>query len=171
MVVLPKGTLTPEGCIEFWANMASGKTEFSTGGDPNYFTIYTTNGAIGGALGFACNDGVGNSGICGFFFGLRAYSNTGYTHMMPYSDVFKGEDYNGWHHYAFTWTQTSLTLYIDGKRVAHSIGQLDAEMLSKGDLTLAIPLHRTMGRSFNNKSAFLMDEFKIWNYAKTTFDL
>lgn len=169
-VVLPKGTLTPEGCIEFWANMASGKTEFSTGGDPNYFTIYTTDGVIGGALGFACNDGVGNSGICGFFFGLRAYSNAGYTHMMPYSDVFKGEDYNGWHHYAFTWTQTSLALYIDGKRVAHTIGQLDAEMLSKGDLTLAIPLHRTMGRSFNNKSAFYMDELKIWNKAKTEFD-
>ena len=169
-VVLPKGTLTPEGCIEFWANMASGKTEFSTGGDPNYFTIYTTDGVIGGALGFASNDGVGNSGICGFFFGLRAYSNAGYTHMMPYSDVFKGEDYNGWHHYAFTWTQTSLALYIDGKRVAHTIGQLDAEMLSKGDLTLAIPLHRTMGRSFNNKSAFYMDELKIWNKAKTEFD-
>ena len=169
-VVLPKGTLTPEGCIEFWANMASGKTEFSTGGDPNYFTIYTTDGVIGGALGFASNDGVGNSGICGFFFGLRAYSNAGYTHMMPYSDVFKGEDYNGWHHYAFTWTQTSLALYIDGKRVAQTIGQLDAEMLSKGDLTLAIPLHRTMGRSFNNKSAFYMDELKIWNKAKTEFD-
>ena len=170
VVVLPKGTLTPEGCIEFWASMASGKTEFSTGGDPNYVTIYTSDWTIGGVLGFASNDGVGNSGICGFFFGLRAYSNAGYTHMMPYSDVFKGEDYNGWHHYAFTWTQTSLTLYIDGKRVAHSIGQLDAEMLSKGDLTLAIPLHRTMGRSFNNKSAFYMDELKVWNKTKTEFD-
>ena len=171
MVVLPKETLTPEGCIEFWANMASGKTEFSTGGDPNYFAIYTADGAIGGALGFACNDGVGNSGICGFFFGLRTYSNTGYTHMMPYSDVFKGEDYNGWHHYAFTWTQTSLTLYIDGKKVAHTIGKLDVGLLAKDDITLAIPLHRTFGKSFNNKSAFYMDELKIWNKAKTEFDL
>ena len=171
VTVLPKGMLTPEGCIEFWANMASGKTEFSTGGDPNYFTIYTADGNFGGALGFACNDGVGNSGICGFFFGLRAYSNTGYTHMMPYSDVFKGEDYNGWHHYAFTWTQTSLSFYIDGKKVAHTTGQLDAELLAKDDITLAIPLHRTLGRSFNNKSAFYMDELKIWNYAKTDFSL
>ena len=170
VVVLPKETLTPEGCIEFWANMASGKTEFSTGGDPNYFTIYTTGGTVVGALGFACNDGVGNSGICGFFFGLRTYSNTGYTHMMPYSDVFKGEDYNGWHHYAFTWTQTSLSLYIDGKKVAHSIGNLDVELLAKDDITLAIPLHRTFGKSFNNKSAFYMDELKIWNKAKTEFD-
>ena len=171
MVVLPKETLTPEGCIEFWANMASGKTEFSTGGDPNYFAIYTADGNIGGALGFACNDGVGNSGICGFFFGLRTYSKTGYTHMMPYSDVFKGEDYNGWHHYAFTWTQSSLTLYIDGKKVAHTIGKLDVGLLAKDDITLAIPLHRTFGKSFNNKSAFYMDDLKIWNKAKTEFDL
>lgn len=171
VVVLPKETLTPEGCIEFWANMASGKTEFSTGGDPNYFTIYTTGGTVVGALGFACNDGVGNSGICGFFFGLRTYSKAGYTHMMPYSDVFNGEDYNGWHHYAFTWTQTSLSLYIDGKKVAHSIGNLDVELLAKDDITLAIPLHRTFGKSFNNKSAFYMDELKIWNKAKSEFDL
>ena len=171
MVVLPKGTLTPEGCIEFWANMASGKTEFSTGGDPNYFTIYTTGGTVVGALGFACNDGVGNSGICGFFFGLRTYSKAGYTHMMPYSDVFNGEDYNGWHHYAFTWTQTNLSLYIDGKKVAHTIGNLDVELLAKDDITLAIPLHRTFGKSFNNKSAFYMDELKIWNKAKSEFDL
>ena len=170
-VVLPKGTLTPEGCIEFWANMASGKTEFSTGGDPNYFTIYTTGGTVVGALGFACNDGVGNSGICGFFFGLRTYSKAGYTHMMPYSDVFNGEDYNGWHHYAFTWTQTNLSLYIDGKKVAHTIGNLDVELLAKDDITLAIPLHRTFGKSFNNKSAFYMDELKIWNKAKSEFDL
>ena len=171
VVVLPKGTLTSDGCIEFWANMASGKTEFTTGGDPNYFVAYTADGEVGGALGFASNDGVGNSGICGFFFGMRAYSNPGYTHLMPYSDVFKGEDYNGWHHYAFTWTLTSLSLYIDGKRVAHTTGQLNAEWLAKGDITLAIPLHRTLGKSFNNKSAFLMDEFKVWNYAKTSFDL
>ena len=171
VVKLPQGTLATEGCIEFWANMASGKTEFSTGGDPNYFAIYTDDGNFGGALGFASNDGVGNSGLCGYFFGIRAYSNSGYTHMMPYSDVFKGEDYNGWHHYAFTWTSTSLSLYIDGKRVAHANGQLNTELLVKGDITLAIPLHRTLGKSFNNKSAIFLDELKIWNYAKTSFDL
>ena len=171
VVQLPQGTLGAEGCIEFWANMASGKTEFSTGGDPNYFVAYTADGDLGGTLGFASNDGVGNSGLCGYFFGMRAYSNPGYTHIMPYSDVFNGEDYNGWHHYAFTWTQTSLSLYIDGKKVARTTGQLNARLLEKGDTTLAIPLHRTLGRSFNNKSAFFMDELKIWNYAKTNFDL
>jgi hypothetical protein len=90
---------------------------------------------------------------------------------MPYSDVFKGEDYNGWHHYAYTWTTTNLSLYIDGKSVAHATGRLDTELLAKGDMTLTIPLHRTLSRSSGNKSAFLMDELKIWNYAKTSFDL
>ena len=171
VVVLPKGMLTSDGCIEFWAKMASGKTEFTTGGDPGYFLMYTDNGNVEGALGFASNDGVGNSGISGFFFGMRAYSNSGCTHMMPYSDVFRGEDYNGWHHYAFTWTLTSLSFYIDGKRVAHTTGRLNAEQLGKGDITLAIPLHRTLGKSYNNKSAFYMDELKIWNYAKMKFDI
>ncbi len=169
--VLPAGTLGNEGCIEFWACMASGKTEFTTGGDPRFFTVFNSNNAEMANMGFACNDGCGNSGICGFFFGMRAYSNPGYTHIMPYSDVFKGEDYNGWHHYAYTWTTTNLSLYIDGKSVAHATGRLDTELLAKGDMTLTIPLHRTLSRSSGNKSAFLMDELKIWNYAKTSFDL
>ena len=169
--VLPAGTLGNEGCIEFWACMASGKTEFTTGGDPRFFTVFNSNNAEMANMGFACNDGCGNSGICGFFFGMRAYSNPGYTHIMPYSDVFKGEDYNGWHHYAYTWTPTNLSLYIDGKCVAHATGRLDTELLAKGDMTLTIPLHRTLSRSSGNKSAFLMDELKIWNYAKTSFDL
>ena len=55
--------------------------------------------------------------------------------------------------------------------MAHTIGNLDVELLAKDDITLAIPLHRTFGKSFNNKSAFYMDELKIWNKAKSEFDL
>ncbi len=36
-IAFPSGTFGSEGCIAFWANMASGKTEFSIGGDPRYF--------------------------------------------------------------------------------------------------------------------------------------
>ena len=34
-----------------------------------------------------------------------------------------------------------------------------------------IPLNRKTGKSYNNKSPFMMDELKIWNRAKTDFDL
>ena len=41
-VRFPAGTFKSEGAIEFWANMASGKTEFSTGGDPRFFIMHTS---------------------------------------------------------------------------------------------------------------------------------
>jgi len=166
-----EGTLGTEGCIEFWANMASGKTEFSTGGDPRFFVVLAADGTEKGHLEFASNDGCGNSGICGTFFGIHAYSNRGSNYMMPYSDIFKGEDYNGWHHYAFTWTPTSLSIFIDGREVCHATGTVNTDAIANNAITLDIPLSRTTGKSFNNKSAFLMDELKIWNFAKREFDV
>lgn len=170
-VQLPQGTFGEEGCIEFWANMASGKTEFSTGGDPRFFILLDSNGLEKGVFEFASNDGAGNSGICGTFFGVHAYSNRGCNYMMPYSDIFKGEDYNGWHHYAFVWTQESLAIFIDGREVCRATGNVNTQEIANTSVTLDIPLNRTTGKSFNNKSAFYMDELKIWNYAKTSFDL
>ena len=170
-IQLPQGTLGAEGCIEFWANMASGKTEFTTGGDPRFFILLDSNGSEKGVFEFASNDGASNSGICGTFFGVHAYSNRGCSYMMPYSDIFKGEDYNGWHHYAFVWTQENLTICIDGKEVCRVTGNINTQEIANTGVTLDIPLNRTTGKSFNNKSAFYMDELKIWNHAKTNFDL
>ena len=170
-ITLPEGFLTTEGCIEFWANMASGKTEFSTGGDPRFFVMFDANGAEVAHLEFASNNGCGNSGLGGHFYGFRTQTNTGCTHMMPYSDIFKGENYNGWHHYAFVWTQTSLAIFIDGREVCHATGNVNAREIVNTAVTLDIPLNRITGRSFNNKSAFYMDELKIWNFAKREFDI
>ena len=66
--------------------------------------------------------------------------------MMPYSDVFKGQNYNGWHHYAFVWSVGRLRIFIDGKLVCSGSGQYDT-------------------------ATFYMDDLKIWNYAKTSFEL
>ena len=170
-ITLPEGTLGAEGCIEFWANMASGKTEFTTGGDPRFFVMFDANGAEVAHLEFASNNGCGNSGFGGHFYGLRAQTNTGYSYMMPYSDIFKGENYNGWHHYAFVWTQTGLGIFIDGREVCRATGDASTQKIVNTAVTLDIPLNRTTGKSFNNKSAFYMDELKIWNFAKREFDI
>ena len=170
-IVFPAGTFGEEGCIEFWANMASGKTEFSTGGDPRFFVISNQNGAEKSHFEFASNDGCGNSGLSGHFFGMRTQTNAGCTYLMPYSDVFKGEDYNGWHHYALVWAPTNLSIYIDGRKVCGADGKINTEELAKSELIMDIPLNRITGKSFNNKSAFYMDELKIWNRAKTEFDI
>ena len=169
-IVFPAGTFGEEGCIEFSANMASGKTEFSTGGDPR-FLFFSVNGLERGNFEYASNDGGGNSGICGTFFGIHTYSKNGFSYLMPYSDIFKGEDYNGWHHYALAWTPTNLSIYIDGKKICGTDGKINTEELSNNELVIDIPLNRITGKSFNNKSAFYMDELKIWNKAKTEFDL
>jgi len=166
----PEGTFGAEGCIEFWANMASGKTEFSTGGDPRFFVILDSNGGEQGHFEFASNNGCGNSGLGGHFFGIRTQTHTGANFLMPYSDVFKGEDYNGWHHYAFVWTPTSLSVFIDGKKACSTTGQMNTDAITQSAITFDIPLNRRTGKSFNNKSAFYMDELKIWNFAKTKFD-
>ena len=91
--------------------------------------------------------------------------------MMPYSEVFKGEDYNDWHHYAFVWAQDSLKIFIDGKVVCSGFGQYDSSTLCSAETVLDIPLSRIYGPSHDNKSPFLMDDLKIWNYAKTEFSL
>ena len=170
-IVFPAGTFGEEGCIEFWANMASGKTEFSTGGDPRFFILLNKNGTEESHFEFASNNGCGNSGLSGHFFGIRAQTHTGYTYLMPYSDVFKGENYNGWHHYALVWTPTTLSIYLDGRKVCGADGKINTEQLAKSEITMDIPLNRLTGKSFNNKSAFYMDELKIWSKAKTEFDL
>ncbi len=170
-ITLPEGTLAAEGCIEFWANMASGKTEFTTGGDPRFFVMFDANGNEVSHFEFASNNGCGNSGLGGHFFGIRTQTNIGCSYMMPYSDIFKGEDYNGWHHYAFVWAPAKLTIFLDGKKICSTAGQLNTETIASSAITFDIPLNRKTGKSFNNKSAFYMDELKIWNFAKCEFDI
>ena len=150
--------------------MASGKTEFTTGGDPRFFLLSTKDGSEIAHFEYASNNGCGNSGLGGHICGLRTQTNSGCSYLMPYSAVFKGEDYNGWHHYAFAWSTTELAIYVDGKLFCRTEGTLNAKQIA-GDVIMDIPLNRLSGKSFNNKSAFYMDELKIWSKAKTEFDL
>ena len=93
-IAFPSGSFGTEGCIEFWANMASGKTEFTTGGDPRFFLLSTKDGSEIAHFEYASNNGCGNSGLGGHICGLRTQTNSGCSYLMPYSAVFKGEDYN-----------------------------------------------------------------------------
>ena len=169
-IAFPSGSFGTEGCIEFWANMASGKTEFTTGGDPRFFLLSAKDGTEIAHFEYASNNGCGNSGLGGHICGLRTQTNSGCSYLMPYSAVFKGEDYNGWHHYAFAWSTTELAIYVDGKLFCRTEGKLNAAQID-GEVIMDIPLNRLSGKSFNNKSAFFMDELKIWNFAKREFDV
>lgn len=169
-VVFPANTFGNNGCIEFWANLQSGKTEFSTGGDPRFLLLTTADGEELIHFEYASNDGCGHCGLTANVGNVRVYTHEGFRGMMPYSDIFKGEDFNGWHHYALSWTPENVFLYLDGKQLSRSTGTISNAKLS-GATILDIPLNRKSGKSYNNKSAFLIDDLKIWNYAKESFDV
>ena len=166
----PAGSFGATGCIEFWANLQSGKTEFSTGGDPRFFLLSTADGNEVSHFEYASNDGCGHCGLTAHVTGVRVFSHEGCRGMMPYSDIFNGKDFNGWHHYALSWTKECATIYLDGKECCRSYGIVQGDALA-GEMVLDIPLNRTRGKSYNNKSAFLMDDLKIWNHAKAEFDV
>lgn len=181
---LPAGSLSDKGCIEFWAKFMDGKTEFTTGGDPRFFTLYNANGGNCGLFEYASNNGMGKCGLSGVF-GDAVTSHSGFSHMMPYSSIFKGAPYENWHHYALVWDINGIAKFGNGNRAPRlailldgkSIGETYSETsddrllasLSATDLNMGIPMNLT-GPSYNNKSSFLIDELKIWNFAKTDFD-
>ena len=174
----PPHTFGSKGCIEFWAKLIDGKTEFSTGGDPRFFTLYAGSGEQIGLLEYASNSGNGNKGLWGGLMAGFAATHSGFTGMMPYSDIFHGKPYENWHHYAISWNTSGVSssehgsnrvvLFIDGKKVStvHKAGM--SEMMD--DALMGIPMHE-QGPSYNNKASFLIDDLKIWNNDKTTFDL
>ena len=182
----PPRTFGNKGCIEFWAKLIDGKTEFSTGGDPRFFTLYSGNGGQIGLLEYASNSGNGNKGLWGGLMAGFAATHPGYVGMMPYSDVFHGKPYEDWHHYAISWNTNGVgssadselvsnrvVLFIDGKKVStvHKVGmsEMMEEVLGAPTL-MGIPMYER-GPSYNNKASFLIDDLKIWNSDKTTFDL
>lgn len=183
----PPHTFGNKGRIEFWAKLIDGKTEFSTGGDPRFFTLYSAiDGAQIGLFEYASNSGNGNKGLWGGLMAGFAATHSGFTGMMPYSDIFHGKPYEDWHHYAISWNTRgvgSLTdsqyefnrvaLFIDGKKVStvHKAGMSEMMEDVLGAPTLmGIPMYER-GPSYNNKASFLIDDLKIWNSDKTTFDL
>ena len=170
LIRFPAGSFGATGCIEFWANLQSGKTEFSTGGDPRFFLLSTADGNEVCHFEYASNDGCGHCGLTAHVTGVRVFSHEGCRGMMPYSDIFNGKDFNGWHHYALSWTKECATISLDGKECCRSYGIVQGDALA-GEMVLDIPLNRTRGKSYNNKSAFLMDDLKIWNHAKAKFDV
>lgn len=178
------GTFGDKGCIEFWANFLDGKTEFSTGGDPRFFTLYKKSGNEFGTFEYASNSGNGNKGLCASLPAGFTSTHSGFTGMMPYSDIFHGRPYEGWHHYALVWNvhginsedfrgARTIAIYIDGKSVGSVYTQGHPEAmppLSDLKTVLGIPM-RESGPSYNNKSSYLMDDLKIWNHDKTDFSL
>ncbi len=99
-------------------------------------------------------------------------------------DAVLPSDIKDWHHYALVWdedgvpgsdTFESVAVFVDGKRIRMfgDTGPVKAHVMASrfrdNPATLFFSLNPELNRGFNNKTDFLIDEFRIWSVAKTEF--
>ena len=102
---------------------------------------------------------------------------------MRYEELFPGSDYRDWHHYAIIWDKDGIAglsgnpkmaLLVDGKLIPdiqnHTRSADEALSIVSTPMLLSFTHDPKLDPELSTKSPFLIDEFKIWNYAKTEFD-
>ena len=182
-VRLPIGFIGAKGCIEFWAKIENTRRYFSDCGDPRLFDCYAGGEFL--HLEFNSNDGGGRGGLCGGVPGAVFGTVSRCSSQLPFDMLFPKGDYSEWHHYAVVWDSMGIdvngekvycTAMLDGMFItmAHSPMGLGFPYVEYGKLAdmqfnLCFPVMPRYQMS-HSKSAVSIDEIKIWNYAKTTFD-
>ncbi len=178
--LFPADFLKPAGCIEFWAISLKTNDSLRGGGDPRFFTISReSDNATIGQLDVVNNDGDGHSG-----FATRTVigSSASCESMSIYSlqQLYPDDKWQDWHHYAITWDKNGIdgfnrkiALFIDGKITPAPIENVNGasaiEHVVSRPLRLSFSGNCNEAPMHNTKSPFLIDEFKIWNFAKTGF--
>ena len=180
---LPSNFFGTSGCIEFWAKILKPSSYIGNGGDPRLFTITQkiTNHTIC-TLDIVSNNGSGNSGFSTWTF-LGNMANLRGCRTLRYEELFPESDYRDWHHYAIIWDKDGIAnlagcpkkaLMVDGRLIPNIQHQVrsatEAAAIIATPMLLSFTHDPELDSELCTKSPFLIDEFKIWNYAKTEFD-
>ena len=167
---LPPETFGKEGCIEFWAKIEP-RREIYRDCDPRMIFIKSPAGWF--TVEYSSNNGGGRGGFCIRCFSLEYIKGGTYGGGYRYSDVIP--DITAWHHYAFSWTEDALTIYIDGVALSGAFktgsGRIDEEKLKSGPSIMGLPNDNTNPYNTEPNTPFILDELKIWNFPKTEFNL
>ena len=171
----PQGFLRDSGCIEFWAKILKPSPMIGDGGDPRLLAITRAdNRDFVFNVDIVSNDGGGNSG-----FALRTWygGKASITGMRPlrYEELFPAGDWRDWHHYAILWDINGISglpgspktaLLVDGKLTIGT--QYDTIIITPSTKAhvLGITCDPALSPRHNTKSPFLIDDIKIWDYAK-----
>ena len=167
---LPPETFGKEGCIEFWARIEP-RRDYFRDCDPRIIFMKSPAGCF--TVEYSANNGEGGGG-----FFVRCF-NFSYLKGGSFSGSYKFSDYisdiSDWHHYAFSWVEDALAIYIDGKKLlgAHktSNGKIDGAKLNSASFIMGLPNDNTNPNNTEPNTPFTIDELKIWNYPKSEFDL
>lgn len=167
---LPAGTIKPEGCIEFWIKIESRKDYFRDC-DPRVVFMRSPVGDF--TVEFSSNNGSGLGGFNVRCFGRNYYKGGTFGQRYNYRDVLKGDPF-GWHHYAISWTRENVRTFIDGaelQMVQYEGFDFNPRNFIEATTTAGFPNQNQNAQNTEPNTPFLIDEFKIWNFAKTEFCL
>jgi formylglycine-generating enzyme required for sulfatase activity len=167
------------GCIELWAKLVGFNPNdiIPWGGRPGLVAMNSNDLAAynGYTIEFNGNDGWGGGGLEGWAGHGNAATNC-YSANATYAQVLG--DVAAWHHYALSWdkdgvpgTSNTIQLFLDGARVGspficgenHNPDTFPP--LTQGTFVVVNNPNNPIGGSV------VIDDLKIWSYAKTDFVL
>ena len=181
---IPEGMIGQAGTIEFWAKV-NDDGPFSDGGCPRFFQVFLNDPRSEISQDWSANNGSGGSGLTFRVDGLPVMNSS---RSIGWDDNRFSSSYRrpamtpppGWHHYALVWdakgvgpsANCSSVVFMDGQRVLSSPLNPEWQGPTKlsGGATLFFPNREDEMPGYARR-AYAIDEFKIWNYAKTDFDL
>ncbi|URA10309.1 LamG-like jellyroll fold domain-containing protein [Thermospira aquatica] len=162
-----------EGCIEFWAKLVNPPVNIPVGDAPVFVRIGEGNYEY--RVLFNANDGVGGSGLCGNVHasgdGLAMVTLA--TGGSRYSDILSSGVTN-WNHYALVWRSDGFEdgrrarLYLNGQVVSPSSYR---DTLGPADIPGFTNAVIQILQNVNSSGGVIIDELRIWSYAKTNFSL
>jgi hypothetical protein len=177
LVNFPKEVIPIDaGTIEFWGKLIGFPDSMGGPGEKPYFLVIN-DGYSAFQIGFNCNDGGANGGLCGvvghgFMTGTGYFSNWGW----EYEDVLGSGQQEEWHHYALVWNKNGISGVSDGtKKVAVFLdGQLNSGRWHDyhGGGSEFVPLtsgQLGLSKNIGSQGSTAIDNLKIWNYDKTDF--
>lgn len=122
------------------------------------------------AVHIGSNNGGGEAGVICFGFGGCASKIFG--SETSYAGLFANGDGKGWHHYAYVWDKNTIAgqtcsaaLYVDNVQVDTGTWGADEEWFSNNDFEMYA------GGDETSLSGCTIDELRIWDGAKTSFDM
>lgn len=179
---LPANFFGLSGCIEFWAKILNPSSNIGDNGDPRLYTItHKESHGTFSTIDIVSNNGAGNSGFSTWTL-LGNMASLHGCRALRYDDLFPGSNSRDWHHYAVVWDQNGISgvpgrpqmaLLVDGKYIPdiqnHVRNPKEIAFFIATPSLLCFTHDTNLGPNANTKSPFLIDEFKIWNFAKTEF--
>ena len=176
---LEPATIGRQGTIEFWGKIDKENASLGSCGCPRFFQIISFEPFDEISQDWNGNNGAGGSGLTFRIGGLPAMASS-LCGIRRYDYI--ENDIYGWHHYALVWNfnggadgtaneMAKAAVYVDGRLVMVSYAQnWNGPALSNVKATLFLPDREDEMPSYL-KTGYTIDEFKIWNCAKTDFEI